>query len=126
VAFTIFYTIPRSSIFYSKTLYICTILTTRSVEYGNESCFAVVINVKISIAIFHKSLFCGVCSAHALGGVSGVASFITTDDQPQYEAAVFSCRLCFPRAFPFISLIIRIFETPGYTVMLWLKIKLNQ
>jgi len=45
-------------------------------------------------------------SAHARGGVSGVASFITTDEQlNKTEAAVFSCRLCFLRAFPFISLI---------------------
>jgi len=44
-------------------------------------------------------------SAHALGGVSGVASFITTDNSfNKTEAAVFSCRLCFMRAFSFISL----------------------
>jgi len=44
----------------------------------------------------------------ALGGVSGVASFITTDEQLHHktEAAVFSCRLCFLRAFPFISFFI--------------------
>ena len=49
--------------------------------------------------------FCS--SAHALGGVSGVASFITTDKNSynKTEAAVFSCRLCFLRAFHFISLI---------------------
>ena len=48
-------------------------------------------------------------SAHALGGVSGVASFITSllmNGFNQTEAAVFSCRLCFLRAFPFISLIV--------------------
>ena len=44
-------------------------------------------------------------SAHALGGVSGVASFILLMNSfNKTEAAVFSCRLCFMRAFPFISL----------------------
>ena len=42
-----------------------------------------------------------------LGGVSGVAPFITTDEQlHKTEAVVFSCRLCFLRAFAFISLIL--------------------
>jgi len=37
-----------------------------------------------------------------LGGVSSVASFITTDEQlMKIEAAVFPCRLCFLRAFTF-------------------------
>ena len=35
---------------------------------------------------------------------AGVASFITTDSFNKTEAAVFSCRLCFLRAFLFISL----------------------
>jgi len=42
-----------------------------------------------------------------LGGVSGVASFISVKNSfNKTEAAVFSCRLCFLRAFPFISLYI--------------------
>jgi len=50
---------------------------------------------------------CKWSAAHALGVVSGVASFITTDERLQKtEAAVFSCRLCFLRAFPITSLIL--------------------
>jgi len=47
-------------------------------------------------------------AAHALGGVSGVASFITTDEQLQEtEDAIFPFRPYIPRAFPFIGLVLR-------------------
>jgi len=49
----------------------------------------------------------GKSSAHALLGVSGVASFITTDEQLQYNrGCFFSCRLCFLKAFSFIGLVV--------------------
>jgi len=37
-------------------------------------------------------------SAHALGSVSGVACFITSDEQLRNEAVIFPCRLCFLKA----------------------------
>jgi len=45
-------------------------------------------------------------SAHALGGVSGVASFITTDKQLQQNRGVcFFVQAMLPEGFLFISLI---------------------
>jgi len=62
-------------------------------------------------------------SAHALGGVSGVASFITTDEQLQ--AAVFSCMLCFLRAFPFISLLLLTLTAPTEVILEFYKSYIN-
>ena len=59
-----------------------------------------------SSGIMDCMLFTSASSAHALGGVSSVAFFISTDEQLQYNrVCYFHCMLCFLRAFPFISLI---------------------
>jgi len=47
-------------------------------------------------------------SAHALGGVSGVASFITTDEQLQKTEAAVLVQAMLAEGFPFISLISKI------------------
>jgi len=52
-----------------------------------------------------KDILSHLNSAHALGGVSGVASFIPLMNSfNKTEVTNFPCRLCFLRAFPFISL----------------------
>ena len=59
--------------------------------------------------------------AHALGGASGVAFFSLPlmNSFNKTEAAVFSCRLCFLRAFPFISLFPDFFGNVFTTLMVF-------
>ena len=66
-------------------------------------------------------------SAHALGGVSGVASFITTDEQlHKNRGCCFLVQAMLPEGFPFYQLIItfnayKVFMRIMYLIKCWSK-----